>query len=313
MKNRLTELLEIKYPIMQGGLAWNSDAKLAAAVSNAGGAGIIGLGSRQADWALEQIKLAKTLTDKPFGINLVLMANNVKELVEVVCEEKVPFVTTGAGDPGPWIDKLHEAGIKVIPVVPNVRLAKRMEEKGVDAIVIEGMEAGGHVGWQTTMALMSNVIPEVKLPVIAAGGIADGRGMAAAFIMGASGIQIGTRFLASAESPSHPKFKEIVIKATDTDSIVTGYTRNLGVRCIKNPFTEKYIALEISGASEQVLNDLATGTNKLASVDGDIVAGSMQAGQSLCRVNKIQPCAEIIEEIMAEVREILTNAHKIAL
>ena len=313
MKNRLTSLLDIKYPILQGGMAWNSDAKLAAAVSNAGGAGIIGMGSRTVVWLKEQIRMARERTDKPFGVNLMLMAPNVQDFVDLICEEQVAFVTTGAGNPVPWIKMFHDAGIKVIPVVPSVKLAQRVEASGVDAIVIEGMEAGGHVGWQTTMALMSNVIPEVKLPVIAAGGIADGRGMAAAMVMGAAGVQIGSRFLISSESPTHPDFKKMLLDAVDTDSVVTGYSRGTGVRCIKNPFTDKYLVREIAGAPQEELNDMATGTNRIASVDGDLVDGSVQAGQSLHLLKKIQPCAEIINEIMTDAAKILANADKIAL
>ncbi|MGL5514382.1 MAG: nitronate monooxygenase, partial [Sporomusa sp.] len=275
MQNRLTELLNIKYPILQGGMAWSSDAKLAAAVSQAGGAGIIGMGGRTVGWLREQIRIAQTLTANPFGVNLMLMTANIKEFVDVVCEEKVSFVTTGAGNPVPWIKMLHDAGVKVIPVVPNVKLAQRVEAAGVDAIVIEGMEAGGHVGWQTTMALMSNVIPEIKLPVVVAGGIADGRGLAAAMVMGAAGVQIGSRFLISAESPAHPDFKQMIINATDTDSVVTGYSRNTGVRCVKNTFTDRYLTRETAGAPQQELNDMAAGTNRAAAVDGELVKGSI--------------------------------------
>lgn len=313
MKNRITELLKIKYPIIQGGMAWNSDAKLAAAVSNAGGAGIIGMGSRDAFWAKEQIKLAKELTNKPFGVNLALLAPNVKDIIKVICEEKVDFVTLGGGNPMPWIETFCTAGIKVIPVVPNVRLAKRVETAGVDAIVIEGMEAGGHIGTLTTMALLSNVIPNVSLPVIAAGGIADGRGIAAALVMGADAAQIGSRFMLSEESPTHPLFKQAIIDATDTDSVVTGYSRGTSVRCLKNPFTEKFLALEVAGVPTAQLNDLATGTNRLSSIDGDLVNGSMQVGQSLNLLNKIQSCEEIVNELMAETKQVLANVSKIAL
>lgn len=313
MENRLTSLLDIKYPILQGGMAWSSDAKLAAAVSNGGGAGIIGMGSRSVEWLEEQIKMTKTLTDKPFGVNVMLMTVNIKDFVDLICREKIAFVTTGAGNPVPWMKMFHSAGIKVIPVVPNVKLAKRVEAEGADAIVIEGMEAGGHIGSQTTMALMSNVIPEVKLPVIAAGGIADGRGLAAALIMGASGVQIGSRFLISNESPAHKDFKQMIINAVDTDSVVTGYSRGTGVRCIKNPFTDNYLAREIAGAPQEELNDMATGTNRAAAVEGDLVKGSIQVGQSLCLLKKIEPCADIINEMMSDAAKILANTDKIAL
>ena len=313
MSNKFTELLGIKYPIIQGGMAWSSDARLATAVSNAGGVGIIGLGGRSAEWARAEIRKAKTMTDKPFGINIVLQAPNVKELAEVVCEEKVAFVAMGAGNPIPWIDGFHNAGMKVIPVVPSVKLAKRVEAAGADALVIEGMEAGGHIGTLTTMALMSNVIPYIQIPVIAAGGIADGRGMAAALLMGAVGVQMGSRFLISKESPVHPTFKEKIIGATDTDSVVTGFSRNSGVRGLKNSFTEKFLQMETSGVPTDKLNELATGTNRIAAVDGDLVNGFVQVGQSLCLLNKIQSCEEIILEILGEARQLLANAPKIAL
>lgn len=311
MKTGLTELLGIKYPIIQGGMAYVSDAVLAAAVSNAGGAGVIALGGRDAAWARAQIRKAKTLTDKAFGVNIVLQAPNVKELAEAICEEKPPFVAMGAGNPVPWMDGFRRAGIKVIPVVPSVKLAKRVEEAGADALVIEGMEAGGHIGTLTTMALMGNVIPQIAIPVVAGGGIADGRGLAAALVMGAAGVQIGSRFLISAESPAHQKAKEKIIAATDTDSVVTGFSRNAGVRGLKNAFTEKFLRLETSGAPTEELNALATGTNRLAAVEGDLEKGFLQVGQSLNLLTKVEPCAAIVEEIMGEARRILLNAPQI--
>ena len=263
MKTKITELLGIKYPVIQGGMAWTSDANLAAAVSNAGGAGIIATGGRTTEWTKAEIQKCKTLTDKPFGVNLMLMAPNVNEIIEVVCEERVAFVTLGAGNPVPHIEKLHSAGIKVIPVVPNVKLAKRVEAAGVDAMVIEGMEGGGHIGQQTTMALMTNVLPLVKnVPVLVAGGIADGRGIAAALLMGADGVQMGSRFILTTECPTHPRAKQAIIDATDTDSAVTGFSRNNAVRCLKNEFTKEYLAKEVAGAPQQELNDFATGTNQ---------------------------------------------------
>ncbi|MDR2005801.1 MAG: nitronate monooxygenase [Acidaminococcales bacterium] len=314
MKTKLTELLDIKYPIIQGGMAYVSDAALAAAVANAGGAGVIALGGRDGAWARAEIRKAKTLTDKAFGVNIVLQAPNVKELAQAVCEEKPPFVAMGAGNPLPWIDGFHQAGIKVIPVVPSVKLARRVEDAGADALVIEGMEAGGHIGTLTTMALMSNVIPQItKIPVVAGGGIADGRALAAALIMGAAGVQIGSRFLISAESPAHKKVKEKIIGATDTDSVVTGFSRNAGVRGLKNAFTEKFLRLETAGAPTEELNVLATGTNRLAVAEGDLDNGFVQVGQSLNLLTRMQPCAEIIAEIMRDARQILLDAPKIAL
>ena len=270
MQTRLTQLLGIKYPVIQGGMAWTSDAVLAAAVSNAGGAGIIGSGGRTVEWTREEVRKAKELTDKPFGVNVMLMAPNIGEIIDMLCEEKVAFVTLGAGNPVPHIEKFHAAGIKVIPVVPNVKLAKRIEAAGADAMVVEGMEAGGHIGKQTTMALMENVLPNVKkIPVLVAGGISDGRALAAALLMGADGVQMGSRFLLTTECPAHPAAKEAIIRATDTDSVATGYSRNLGVRCLANSFTDAYTAKEIAGAPNEELMAMGTGTNRRGILEGD--------------------------------------------
>ena len=314
MATKLTELLGIEYPILQGGMAWISDAGLASAVSNAGGAGIISTGGRTTEYTREEIRRCRTLTDQPFGVNVMLMAPNKDEIVDVICEEKPAFVTLGAGNPVPYFAKFHEAGVKVIPVVPNVKLAKRVEDKGADAMVVEGMEAGGHIGVLTTMALMTQVIPEVKIPVIMAGGFADGRGLAAALLMGAAGVQMGTRFLVAEECPVHGNMKQKLIEAIDTDTIVTGLTIGGAVRGIKNKFSEEFIALEYSGkASKQELMDKATGTNKLAAVDGDTENGMMQAGQSLLPLKKVEPVKAIVEAIMKEARETLANAASVKL
>ena len=307
-------VLGIKYPIIQGGMAWISDAVMAAAVSNAGGAGIISCGGRTTDYVREEIRKCKTLTDKPFGVNIMLMAPNKEEILQVICEEKPAFVTLGAGNPVPFIEPLHNAGIKVVPVVPNVKLAKRIEANKADAIVVEGMEAGGHIGVLTTMALMTQVIPEVNIPVVMAGGFADGRGLAAAMLMGAAGVQIGTRFLVAEECPVHDNMKQKLIEAVDTDTIVTGQTIKSAVRGIKNKFSEEYQALEFSGkATREELIEKATGTNKLAAVEGDVENGMMQAGQSLTPLKKVEPMADIIESIMTEARETLANAAAIKL
>lgn len=303
METKLTKLLGIKYPIIQGGMAWTSDAVLAAAVSNAGGAGIIGSGGRTTEWTRDEIRKAKSLTDKPFGVNVMLMAPNIAEIIDMLCEEKVAFVTLGAGNPVPHIEKFHNAGIKVIPVVPNVKLAKRIETAGADAMVIEGMEAGGHIGQQTTMALMENVLPQIKnIPVLVAGGISDGRALAAALLMGAEGVQIGSRFLLTTECPAHPAAKQAIIDATDTDSAVTGFSRGHGVRCLKNAFTQKFSEKEISGAPQEELNAMGTGTNKRGIMEGDIVNGTVMVGQSLNVLNDILPCKEVIERMMAEAQ-----------
>ena len=314
MAKSICDVLGIKYPIIQGDMAWISDAVMAAAVSNAGGAGIISCGGRTTDYVREEIRKCRQLTDKPFGVNVMLMAPNKEDIVKVIIEEKPAFVTLGAGNPVPYVEPLHQAGIKVIPVVPNVKLAKRLQDNKADAIVVEGMEAGGHIGVLTTMALMTQVIPEVDIPVVMAGGFADGRGIAAALLMGAAGVQIGTRFLIAEECPVHNNMKQKLIEAVDTDTIVTGQTINSAVRGIKNKFAEEYQALEFSGkADKATLLEKATGTNKLAAVDGDVENGMMQAGQSLTPLKKIEPMAVIMENLVAEARETLKKAAEIKL
>ncbi len=314
MKNRFTEMLGVKYPIIQGGMAWSTDAVLAAAVSNAGAAGIIGTGGRYTDWVEEEIRKAKTLTDKPFGVNLMLMAPNVKEIAEIICREKVAFVTTGAGNPVPWIEQLHEAGVKVIPVVPNVKLARRIATSGADAMVIEGMEAGGHLGTQTTMALLSNILrEELPIPVMAAGGISDGRAMAAAMLMGADGVQMGSRFLMTEECPCPANVKEMIMKATDTDSVVTGFSRGHAVRGVKNNFTAAYLEKEVAGVPTEELDKMGTGKTRAGMALGDIEGGSIMAGQSLNVLNDVLPCKEVVERIIAEARETLAKAATIEL
>lgn len=312
MKNSITKVLGIKYPIIQGGMAWVSEAKLAAAVSNAGGAGIISCGGRTTEYVKEQINLCKSLTDKPFGVNVMLMAPNKDEIIDVICEEKPAFVTLGAGNPVPYFEKLKAHGIKVIPVIPNVKLAQRVAEKGADAIIAEGMEGGGHIGVLTTMALMEQVIPSVDIPVVMAGGFADGRSLACALLMGASGIQMGTRFLVAKECAVHPNMKQKILESVDTDTIVTGYTLKAAVRGIKNKFSTNFIELENAGQTpKEELIKMATGTNKLAAVDGDIENGMVQAGQTLTLLTKEESCEEIIENIIKEARITLDNAKNI--
>lgn len=314
MQTKLTKLLGIKYPILQGGMAWTSDAVLAAAVSNAGGAGIIGSGGRTVEWTRDEIRKAKQLTDKPFGVNVMLMAPNIAEIIDMLCEEKVAFVTLGAGNPVPFIKKFQEAGIKVIPVVPNVKLAMRIKAAGADALVVEGMEAGGHIGKQTTMALMENVLPNIKnIPVLVAGGISDGRALAAALLMGAEGVQMGSRFLLTTECPAHPAAKAAIIKATDTDSVATGYSRNLGVRCLANAFTDAYTAKEIAGAPNEELMAMGTGTNRLGILEGDTEKGTVMVGQSLNVLNDVLPCKEVMERIIAEAKAAIERVKNIEL
>lgn len=307
MKTKLTELLKIKYPIIQGAMAWVSDANLAAAVSNAGGAGIIGTGGRSVSWVKEQIDLARMLTDKSFGINIVLMDKDKDEIIELSCKEHVPFVTLGAGNPVPYIEKFKKAGITVIPVVPNVKLAKRVEDNGADALIIEGMEAGGHIGKLTTMALMTQVIPEIKIPVIAAGGFSDGRGLAAALVMGASGIQSGTRFYASKECTAHINAKNAIVYAIDTDTEITGYLRGHAVRGLKNKMTDKYLELEKEKVPYEQLHDLIVGTSKKAPLEGDVEWGHVQAGQSLTVIKSIESCEAIINNMIAEAKKAFEN------
>ncbi len=300
MKTKLTELLGIEYPIIQGAMAWVSDAELSAAVSNAGGAGVIATGGRTNEWVREQIQKAKSLTDKPFGVNLMLMDPEVEAKKAIMIEEGVSFVTLGAGNPVPHFEALHAAGIKAIPVVPNLKLAQRVADKGADAIVIEGMEAGGHIGRLTTMALMTQVIPNVDIPVVVAGGIVNARGVAAALLMGAAGVQMGTRFYASKECTASDNAKNAIVNAKDTDSETTG-TRGHEVRGIKNALTEKYHQMVAEGASEEALIELVTGTSRKAPVDGDVEWGLVQAGQSLNEITSVLSCEEIIHGIFKEI------------
>ena len=310
MKTKLTDLLDIQYPVIQGAMAWVSDGKLAGAVAEAGGAGTIAAGGRTAQWVKEQIEIAKSITSKTFGVNIVLMADNCDEVIDVVCEAQITYTTLGAGNPIPYFTKLKQAGVKVIPVVPNLKLAKRVAAQGADALVIEGMEAGGHIGKLTTMALLTQVIPEISIPVIAAGGIVDGRGLAAALVMGAAGIQMGTRFYASEECTAHINAKNKIINAVDTDTVITGAFHGHAVRGIQNQMTNQYLKLEKDGAPYEVLHDLVVGTSRKAPVDGDVEWGLVQAGQSLTVIDRLESCNEIIQRIVTEANKALLNAQK---
>lgn len=301
MDTAITRLLGITYPIIQGGMAWVSDGYLAAAVSNAGGAGIIAAGDHDPEWLKDEINRARSLTNKPFGVNIMLMSPYKDEIVEMVCKEKIKFVTLGAGDPTPYFQKFDEAGVIKIPVVPNLRLVQKVQESGADAVVVEGMEAGGHIGLLTTMSLLTNIPPYVKIPVIAAGGIADGRGVAAALLMGAEGVQMGTRFIASVESPAHPNFKEMLIQAKDTDTIVIGELRGHRMRALKNKFTLKYYKKERETIDSLELEGMMKGRTKKAVIEGDKEEGLFAAGQSLTVIDKIMSCQEIIEGIVANL------------
>ncbi len=301
-KNRVCELLKIEYPIFQGGMARIADASLAAAVSEAGGLGII-TGAAPTEWVREQIREAKKITDKPFGVNIMLMSENAEEIADLVCEEGIKVVTTGAGSPGKYMAKWKEHDIKVIPVVASVALAKRMEKSGADAIIAEGTESGGHVGQLTTMALVPQVVDAVSIPVIAAGGIGDGRGVAASFMLGSEGIQIGTRFLVAKECTVHQNYKDKVLKAKDIDTEVTGRPTGHPVRVLRNKLARTYIKMEKDGASLDELEQLGVGSLRKAVVDGDVDNGSVMSGQIAGLVNKEQTAKEIIEELFTEAKE----------
>ena len=308
MKTRITDLLGIEYPIIQGGMAWVAEHTLAAAVSNAGGAGIIAGGNAPIDYLREQIRLCKEKTDKPFGVNVMLMSPNAADLAQLCIDEKVAFVTTGAGNPGTYVAAWKEAGIKVIPVVPSVALAKRMEKSGADAVIAEGTESGGHIGENTTMCLVPQVVDAVSIPVIAAGGIADGRGMAASFMLGAEGVQIGTRFLASEECQIHPTFKDLVIKAKDTDSVVTGRYTGHPCRNVKTKFAKKLANGEKDGTlSPEEFENLTVGALRRAVVEGDLESGSFLCGAIAGMINEIKPCAEIVKEINDGAEKLLNK------
>ena len=297
--NVITELLNIKYPIIQGGMAWIADASLAVGVSEAGRLGIIsGVGPTEVVRA--QIRKAKELTDKPFGVNVMLMQDNADEIAHLVCDEKVPVVTTGAGSPGKYIEMWKSHGIKVIPVVPSVAIAKRMEKFGADAVIAEGMESGGHIGQTTTMSLVPQVVDAVNIPVIAAGGIGDGRGIAASFMLGAVGVQMGTRFLVSNECNVHKNYKEKVLKAKDIETEVTGTSTSHPVRVLRNKLTREYIKIEKSNSNSEKLESLTRGALRKAVIEGDTENGSVMAGQIAGLVKKEQSCKEIIEELMTE-------------
>lgn len=304
MKTRITELLGIQYPIIQGGMAWVAEYHLAAAVSEAGGIGLIGAGGAPASFVREQIRKTKELTQKPFGVNIMLMNPEADEIAKVVVEEGVKVVTTGAGNPGKYVAAWKDAGVKVIPVVASVAMAKMMERAGADAVVAEGTESGGHIGSATTMTLVPQVVDAVKIPVIAAGGIADGRGFAAAVMLGAEAVQLGTRFIVAKESIVHENYKQKVIAARDIDSEVTGMSHGHPVRQLRNSMTREYLKLEKAGAPFEELEQLTLGALRKAVVEGDTVNGTLMAGQIAGLVSKEQTCAEMIQEIMEQAENI---------
>jgi enoyl-[acyl-carrier protein] reductase II len=304
LRTRLTDLLGIEFPIIQGGMAWTATAELAAAVSNAGGLGIIGAGHMPTDLLREQIRSSKAATDKPFGVNLMLLTPHIDELVQLVLDEHVPVVTTGAGNPGKYMTALKEQGIKVLPIAPSTALAKRMESIGADAIIGEGMEAGGHIGELTTMVLTPQLVDAVDIPVVAAGGIADGRGVAAAFALGAEGVQIGTRFMCADECTIHPAVKEQVLRAKDRDTIVTGRSTGHPVRVLKNKLARQIMELDRDNKPEEI-EALGSGKLALAMRAGDVDMGSLMAGQAAAMVNEIQPAAVIVRQLMDEAEKVM--------
>ncbi|GAW91075.1 enoyl-[acyl-carrier-protein] reductase FabK [Calderihabitans maritimus] len=310
LKTVLCELLGIEYPILQGGMAWVATGELAAAVSEAGGLGIIGAGNAPPEVVREEINKVRERTNKPFGVNIYYLSPYVEELIDLIIEEEVPVITTGAGNPGKHIPRLKEAGVKVIPVVASVALAKRLERQGVDALIAEGMECGGHIGEITTMALVPQVVDAVSIPVIAAGGIADGRGLAAALSLGAAGIQMGTRFVCADECIAHPNYKEAIIKAKDRDTVVTG-TEGHYVRVLKNKLARQFAELAASGAPFTEFEKLGAGKLRAAVIEGDVEYGSLMAGQIAGLISEVKPAREIISEVVEEARRVIDRMQQV--
>ena len=310
INSSLCEMLGIKYPVFQGGMAWIADGKLAAAVSNGGGLGIIAAGNADAEYVARQIKIAKELTDKPFGVNIMLLSPYADEVAKLVAEEKVAVVTTGAGNPSKYMEMWKEAGIKVIPVVASCALAKLMQRLGASAVIAEGGESGGHIGELATIVLVPQIADTVTIPVIAAGGIADGRGVAAAFMLGACGVQVGTRFLAAEECSIHPTYKEKIIKAKDLCTMVTGRRLGHPVRALRTNFQREYLKAEYTDISDEELEAMGAGSLRKAVVDGNSDEGCFLAGQSAAMVTKIQPAADIVRELCEEAEPLLKGAAK---
>lgn len=306
----LCELLNIKYPIIQGGMAWVATAELAAGVSNAGGLGIIAAGNAPKEVIKEQIKKCRELTDKPFGVNVMLLSPFVEEIMDLIVEERVEVITTGAGNPAKYIERLKKVNTKIIPVVPTIALAKRMEKHGADAVIVEGTEAGGHIGELTTMVLTPQVVDNVNIPVIAAGGIADGKGLAAALCLGASGVQIGTRFICSDECIAHENYKNLILKSRDRDAIVTGRSTGHPVRTLKNKLAKDILNMEKEGANPLDIDQKGVGSLRMAVVNGDVDNGSFMAGQIASYINDVKPCKQIIEDIMEESKSILSKINE---
>ena len=305
MKTRITELLGVEYPIIQGGMAWVAEQHLAAAVSEAGGLGLIGGANAPGEVVRDEIRKARKLTDKPFGVNVMLMSPYADDVAKVIVEEGIKVVTTGAGNPEKYMDIWKAAGVKVIPVVASVALARRMERHGADAVVAEGCESGGHIGEQTTMTLVPQVADAVEIPVIAAGGIGDGRGIAAAFMLGAEAVQIGTRFVVSKEAVVHENYKQRIIKAKDIDSAVTGRSHGHPIRCLRNEMTREYVKMEAEGKSFEELEYMTLGALRRAVQEGDVSKGTVMAGQIAGLIAKEQTCKEMVEEMMAQAKKLM--------
>jgi len=307
LKTAICDLFGIEYPIIQGGMAYLGTAELASAVANAGGLGIIGAGNSEPDWVRQQIRLTRQLTDKPFGVNILLMSPFAEQVVDVVVEEKVAVVTTGAGNPGPYIPRFKQAGIKVMPVLASVALAKRLERYGADAVVAEGMESGGHIGEVTTVALVPQVTDGVQIPVVAAGGIADGRGLVAALALGAQGVQMGTRFVCSEECVAHPGYKERILQAHDRSTVASGQTTGHPLRCLQNRLTRQFEEMEKAGASKEELESFGVNRYYQGVIEGNLEDGSLIAGQIAGLIKEIKPVRVIIEEMMAEAEAIIAG------
>lgn len=310
MKNRICDLLGIEYPIIQGGMAWVATAELAAAVSNGGGLGVIAAGAAPAEIVREQIKKCRTLTDKPFGVNVMLMSPSAPEVMQVVVEEKPAVAITGAGNPAKYMESLKSVGVKVLPVIASVAMARKLEKMGADAIIAEGTEAGGHIGEITTMCLTPQIVDAVEVPVVCAGGIADVRGAVAAFALGAEGIQVGTRFICSNECIAHENYKNAILKAKDRDAVVTGRSTGAPVRALKNKLTREYEKLEKNNASAEEIEQLGVGGLRRAFQNGDVDTGSLMAGQSAAMVKDIEPCADIIKSYFSNIDNVLERIKK---
>lgn len=304
IKTDLCALLNIKYPLLQGAMAWIAGGRLAAAVSQAGGLGVIGAGSADCDWIKQEINLLRQLTDQPFAVNLMLSSPHIDQVVDLVIQEKVPVVTTGGGNPGRYIDRLKQAHVKIIPVVASVALAKRLSRLGADALIAEGTESGGHIAEMTTMCLVPMVADAVDIPVIAAGGIADGRGLMAALALGAQGVQLGTRFICAEECNVHPAYQEKVIKAQDRDTVVCGIATGHPVRAIHNKFTRSYLQSEKAGMNKADLEEMGRGRYPAACVHGDLEGGSILSGQICGLVKEVQPAADIVADIMNDALQV---------